>query len=147
MKLIFTCLFISLLCACGMRAHDTFGGSGQTNSNIRLKASIGEIGQLSDPVTISAIRIEGNILFIEVSYSGGCNAHQFEIIGSNMIAKSLPPIRQIQLVHESNNDKCESLIKQTLEIDIKDLAYKQEAGSKIILTLDGWKESIEYVYE
>jgi hypothetical protein len=119
----------------------------QKNENVVIAASIGRIDQASDPISISDVRIEGNKMLIDVSYGGGCAEHQFQVIGSPMISKSLPPIRSIQLVHVANGDKCKMNVMKTLEVDLKELSYKQEAGSKIYLTLGGWSQQIEYTFE
>ncbi len=122
-------------------------GTIQNNENVMITASIGRVDQASDPLSISDVRVKGNKLLIDVTYGGGCEEHQFQVIGSPMISKSLPPIRSIQLVHAANGDKCKMNVIKTLEVDLKELAYKQEAGSKIYLTLGGWNQQIEYVYE
>lgn len=147
MKLFPILIFAVIVSACGLHKNNSNGDSGQTNSNVMLTATIGEVNVPSDPLSISDIRIQGNKMFIDVSYSGGCKDHSFQLIGSSMIAKSLPPIRHIQLVHESNDDACRMMVLKTIEVDIKALAYQQEAGSEIFLTIDGWKDRIEYTYE
>jgi hypothetical protein len=146
MKLIYSILILSVLTACALH-NKTNNDQGQTNTTLQIKAEIGETSIPSEPFTISTVKIQGNKMFIDISFSGGCTAHEFKMVGSRSIAKSLPPIRQIQLIHLPHLDKCERLTKQTLEIDIKELAYQQESGSKIILTLEGWKEPIEYEYQ
>lgn len=119
----------------------------QTSENIRITASVGRIEQATDPVSISEVRVKGNKMFIDVSYGGGCKDHQFQLIGSAIISKSIPPLRSIQLVHISNGDLCKMHVVKTLEIDISELAYKKENGNKIYLTLGGWDAQIEYSYE
>lgn len=119
----------------------------QKNENVLIAATIGRIDQASDPISISDVRVIGNKMLIDISYGGGCEEHQFQLIGSPMISKSLPPIRAIQLVHIANADKCKMNVLKTLEVDLKELAYKQEAGSKIYLTLGGWSQQIEYTFE
>lgn len=147
MKLLPFLFFAVLMTACGLHKNNSSDNSGQTNSNTMLTATIGDVNAPSDPVTISDIRVQGNKMLIDVSYSGGCKDHSFQLTGSSMIAKSLPPIRHIQLVHESNDDMCKKMVMQTLEVDIKALAYQQQSGSKIFLTIDGWKDRIEYTFE
>ena len=112
-----------------------------------LKATIGDIETPSDLIQITGVTISGNIMSIDVNYSGGCEEHNFQLIGSENIAKSLPPIRSVKLVHNANGDACRKLEERTLVFDISDLTYKQEAGSVIYLTLDGWKDRIEYTFE
>ncbi len=108
--------------------------------DIMIKAELGEF-EKSDAIDINAVRVEGNKMYLEVSYSGGCAKHLFKMIGSTAIKKSLPPIRSIQLVHKGNNDVCRSIVKKTIQVDISDLAYP---GGDIILQLDGWKGNIIY---
>lgn len=114
---------------------------------MELKATVGKIPEHSDPLTIESATIEGNILTIEVTYGGGCQEHEFQLIGSEMIAKSMPPIRSIKLIHNAKEDNCRAIVPQTLKFDIRNLAYKQEAGSEIYLNLDEYKERLMYVFE
>ncbi len=100
----------------------------------------------SDSIEILAVQINNNLMEIEVAYSGGCQSHLFSLKGSPNISKSLPPIRRIKLVHNSNGDQCKKYIIQKLEIDITELAYKKIKGSQIILKLDGWKSKIIYTF-
>lgn len=100
----------------------------------------------SDSISILATKVIGNKLHINVSYSGGCKKHDFQLIGDSMISKSLPPIRSLKLIHLANDDKCKKLILEELVIDISKLAYKQEAGSEIFLQLEGVKKRFLYVF-
>lgn len=141
-------IFCLLLATVGCKTQKNLQKSQMdTNTKTMLTAVIGKINAPSDPVTIKSVRMEGNKLILTVQYSGGCENHSFQCIGSPVIAKSLPPIRSIQLVHTANGDACKKLIEQTLEIDISALAYKQEAESKIFLNLEGWAEQIAYIFE
>ena len=119
--------------------------SNQTNSEL-LVAQIGK-SAVSESFTIQEASINGNVLRVTVSYIGGCEEHQFELIGNPNIAKSLPPIRSIELVHKSNGDACKEKMEETLLINISNLAHKQEAGSVIKLNLSGWKEQLIYTYQ
>ena len=100
----------------------------------------------SDAFKILDAKISKNQLLLNVSYSGGCEKHSFKIIGDLLLSKSLPPIRSVKLIHYGNNDACKKLIIANLVIDISDLAYKNEDGSEIYLSLDGWGERITYVF-
>lgn len=141
-------IFCLLLATVGCKTQKNLQKSQMdTNTKTMLTAVIGKINAPSDPVTIKSVRMEGNKLILTVQYSGGCENHSFQCIGSPVIAKSLPPIRSIQLVHTANGDACKKLIEQTLEIDISALAYKQEAESKIFLNLEGWADRIVYTFE
>jgi hypothetical protein len=110
------------------------------------KAQIGDVTQESAQTTIGAVKLEGNILSLDVEYSGGCKDHSFEFVGSAAIMKSLPAKRAVKLVHDSNDDTCRELVSETIKFDIRALAVTEKSGSEIILLLDGVKEPISYVY-
>jgi len=101
----------------------------------------------SDPIKILDAKIIKNQLILSVSYSGGCEKHNFKITGDSSISKSLPPIRSVELFHFANGDACKKLIIEELIIDLSELAYKQEEGSEIYLSLNGWDQKISYVFK
>jgi hypothetical protein len=111
-----------------------------------VQAQLGDATVDSDPITITAANVEGNVLSIDVEYSGGCEKHWFDLTGSFALMKSLPPKRTVKLIHNANSDACRQLIKKTLTFDISTFAITQTAGSEIILLLDGYKGEISYVY-
>lgn len=152
MKISLGILAVILLTNCGMKRHQTNENDmaseemPKTTKVVKVKAQIGEMGQETDPLTITAVEVRGNLLYIDVEYTGGCIEHEFEVTGSQNILKSLPPIRSIELIHRNMSDECKSIQKRKLEVDITDLAYMKEKGSEIHFTLAGWKEKIIYKY-
>lgn len=114
---------------------------------ISIKAIIGRNEeQKSSSVQILKSQIEGNILTLKIGYSGGCEKHEFKVIGNQMISKSLPPIRVVKLIHLPNGDSCREYIEQDLIIDLTDLAYKKVIGSQIRLQLSGMESEVLYTY-
>lgn len=111
-----------------------------------ITAKLGE-PKRSDAITINNARIEGNLMYLVVEYSGGCEEHEFELIGSYAVAKSLPPQRGIQLQHNANGDNCRALITDTLIANIEVLAAAQTKGSEIFLNLEGYGKQLKYIYE
>lgn len=148
MKLLAIACSITLLFSCGNKKL-VGDGEGQQLKNTKVEdvGTLGEFPQESTPITIEKAEIVGNELILDVSYGGGCQEHEFKLIGSEMISKSLPPIRTIKLIHNGNNDLCKALIMQTLKYDISAFAYKQEKGSEIMLRLDGVKEPLRYIFQ
>ena len=113
--------------------------------NVKIKAEIGAFTD-SDMFEIQSAKILGNSLLMVVTFSGGCAEHKFSFIGSQMVMKSLPPKRSVKLIHDKNDDSCRAVVTKTIEIDLKDIAYKQTAGSELILLLDGWKGELKYTF-
>ncbi len=96
--------------------------------------------------SIKTVKIEGNTMVMEVEYGGGCEQHNFSLEGSKEISKSLPPIRAIKLISVGKVDKCRALVFKTLQFDLSNFAYQKKPGSVIFLTLEGWKERLEYKF-
>jgi len=92
--------------------------------------------------TISSVTIEKNVMIINVSYSGGCEKHEFKLIGSKLIQKSLPPKRGIMLYHTNNGDSCRSIVEEELRFNITNLSYE---GKEMVLILEGWATQISYI--
>ena len=101
----------------------------------------------SDAFKILDAKIIGNYLHLNISYSGGCEKHSFKINGDLLLSKSLPHIRSVELFHFGNGDACKKLIIEELIIDLRELAYKQEDGSEIYLSLKGWNERLLYTFQ
>lgn len=83
--------------------------------------------------------VTDSILTLNVSYNGGCEKHEFSLLGSKMIQKSMPPIRNIMLSHNSNGDDCRELIEEELKFNISDFKYP---NGDIMLALVGYKSKI-----
>lgn len=100
----------------------------------------------SDPFQLIDVHVDDdNKLHLTVEYGGGCKDHDFKILGSNAILKSMPAQRPVMIVHNANNDECRAIIREDILIDISDLAYIKEEGSQIILLLDG--QRLNYIYQ
>lgn len=154
MKSLAISVFITLLFSCGTKKNAVTEKNAATESEQKTKtgiihavAEIGKIPTKSDTLNIRDVTIRGNTLTMVVSYTGGCADHEFRLIGSQMISKSLPPIRYVKLIHNANGDACEVLTSKTLRFDITALAYQKEAGSEIMLNIDGTTENIKYTFE
>lgn len=127
-------------------ASEETQASMKPEKNTMIKAQIGEMKD-GDPIQIEGVRREGNTLFLDVSYGGGCGEHSFEMNGSMAVMKSMPPQRAVKLTHTNHEDYCKAIVRKTIEVDISELSDVKQKGSTIILLLDGWKERIEYTFE
>lgn len=96
----------------------------------------------SDPFVINSVSVNDNELkmFIEVSYSGGCEKHQFNLIWPEVIPTAYPPKVSVILNHNANGDTCEAWLTNTLVIDLKDDALwlsNQEIRDMIVTVING----------
>jgi hypothetical protein len=139
--------FLALSCVTFKNKKKARSLTSDDDKKILLHAFIGERAKVSDACTIVSVAVVGNTLELEVSYGGGCKEHSFQLIGSAALAKSMPPVRSVQLVHAADKDECKKMMQQKLYIDISALAYKQEHGSEVYLTIEGWSERIKYSFD
>lgn len=127
---------------------DQTGITNKEYPDMNVKAEIGDTKIESSSVQILKSSIDGNLLTLKIGYSGGCAEHSFEFIGSEMIAKSLPPIRNVRLIHYANGETCRIYIERKLVIDLRELAYEKKSGSQIKLNISGQKDQqILYTYQ
>ncbi len=116
-----------------------------------LMAETGDISEKSETYTIESAEIKDNLLILNVTFDCGCNPHQFSFVGSEMIAKSLPPIRSTKLLLKKVGDEemkpCDEKFSQVIDVDLKNLAYQQIPGNQIYLNLDGYAERLLYTFQ
>ncbi len=80
----------------------------------------GELGTVEkDPFKIISSSIEGDVLLLTLSYGGGCEDHEFEFFSEGPVMESFPPGAMIRVYHDSRNDLCRALIRQTFELDLR----------------------------
>lgn len=118
---------------------------GKPQRPYQVKGSFGDINQRTDAYEIVSAKIEGNKLYIDITYTGGCAHHRFECVGMEAVSKSNPPQRAIKLIHSNDNDSCESIVKQTIEVDIQLFALSAAGRSEIVLNLERYSQALNYI--
>lgn len=144
----FIFLLAAILVACCSTKRKSQGNL--TEENSKEQYPLAELGDYahSDPVKIKSVYMyKRNIIAIEVTYSGGCEQHEFRLIGNKTLTKSIPPARSVQLVHDSRGDRCKALQTETLKFSITPLAEHTEPGNKAILQFENYDKPFEYSYE
>ena len=105
----------------------------------------------TDDYVLNAATIVGDTLILNVSYSGGCERHDFTLVAAAEFMESDPVQLRVTLAHDANNDACEAYPTEDYHFDlgaIKTLyqeAYRQKAGT-IVLRLSGAPDR-QIVYE
>ena len=88
-------------------------------------------GEKTDRFTLKSVKIDDDelVMYIEVSYGGGCAKHTFELIWPDIILGIYPPQFSIVLNHQANGDTCKALLTQTLKIDLTNNALNLDDQS------------------
>jgi len=143
LTLFFTVVLLSFSCGSAKETDQ----QPSENEIMARKAFIGEPKKNNSSTEISNAVMNGNILKLTVSYSGGCEEQEFDLVGNEMIMKSLPPKRSIVLVRDSKGDACRECITKQLYFDVSELSYQKKAGSEIMLQLSGFEGEIRYAFQ
>lgn len=97
-----------------------------------------------DRTTISRMEVLGDYLSMNVSYSGGCEEHEFELISDGRYSATYPPEVELVLRHDAHNDLCRSYLDETLYFDLKPLQY--DGTTRIVIRLTNNDKLYEYNY-
>jgi hypothetical protein len=104
-----------------------------------------------DPVTINEAKIIQNKLIFNISYGGGCQNHEFQLIATGDYAESYPVQTQILFSHNSNNDTCLAFFTRLITFDLTPLKQHyqnvyNEGSATIVLHINGGNEGISLNY-
>jgi|TARA_B100000795_G_C22722834_1_gene408201 hypothetical protein len=92
-------------------------------------------------IAILDCNLKGDVLEINVKYSGGCEDHSFNLVFDEMWKKSMPPKVSLYLEHKDGDDLCKSNIKKTVRFNIKKL---KKHYNEVHINLVGYSKSINY---
>lgn len=97
-------------------------GDSREASPVQILDSNGSFSEIpAGAVTVKDILLEGNFLVLDVSYSGGCEEHEFTLYAERGFVETNPPGAEVYVSHESNGDACRQFIEETLVFNIQPL--------------------------
>lgn len=82
--------------------------------------------------------IENDTLTLTVSYSGGCETHDFTLVTDGSFMESYPVQLLVTLTHDANDDPCEAYPRDSYAFDLTPLkalyqeAYRTDEGSIVL---------------
>jgi len=89
---------------------------------------------------INKVTREDDNIQINLSYAGGCEQHKFQIIWDGIVYTDNPCHMNLILIHDANNDSCEALITQTINVNLNelvgDVSYKDNCAYHIFSTFN-----------
>ncbi len=98
----------------------------------------------TDRITIKSAEHNGDILILDVSYSGGCADHDFELISNGKYKATYPPELEIKLLHDSHEDSCRGMIDKKLYFNIQPFQYT--GTTQVLLVLKNTNKTLDYNY-
>ena len=97
-----------------------------------------------NPVYIRDVEIIDDYLVLSVSYSGGCEDHDFALNTRGDFAATYPPELKITLWHDAHGDRCRSMIDKKLWYDLTPVRYP--GTNRVLLILSNTVLTITYTY-
>jgi len=84
--------------------------------------------QSNNPYGIDSIYMTGSCINFEVTYSGGCEEHDFDLWWDksyeNILNNEIKSVKTVlYLVHNSNYDLCEARIEETHSFDVNSIRH------------------------
>ena len=116
----------------------------ETIVDVKIDSTVDSPEFVSTTFRFKNVKIEGDTLFANVEYSGGCGDHKFEMEPNGFLMKSLPPKQPVQIIHLSTVDHCRSLINEDLKFDIS--SFRGTPHGSTVLLLKNWTSDIIYSY-
>lgn len=96
-----------------------------------------------DAITVNAVSIDGTDLVVDVTYSGGCATHAFQLCWpSQSFLESEPVQVDLEILHLDPGDKCDGKVDEDVRLSLLplqqayDQAYQSTTGT-IDLRLNG----------
>jgi hypothetical protein len=71
-----------------------------------------------DPVELVSLGFETDILILDVSHSGGCGEHDYQLCWGGELAPGVMPEIHIKFSHFNRDDACEGIVSEKLRFDL-----------------------------
>lgn len=136
-------VFILLLVSCGVSSTPQRTTAPANSQVIFIDPSVNPLAGI-DPVRIKDAQQIGDFIVLDVSYSGGCEEHEFQLETRGNFTSTYPPEVDVTLKHDSNGDRCRGLKDTKLWFDLTPLKYP--GTNKVILVLTNTDITLDYTY-
>ncbi len=106
----------------------------------------------TDEYVINTATIENDILHINVSYTGGCETHEFTLVAEPRFLESFPVQLRVSLAHNANSDTCEDSITEDHQFDLTPLkevyqkGYRTDQGTIVLRLKEAPPSDLTYEF-
>lgn len=111
------------------------------------------------PYGMDSIWLQGQCLFFDLAFSGGCHEHDFSLWWNGSVDRFLSeedsiaeftpvstktPLVVLYLVHTSPAEYCEALVRESHSFNLLNL--EQNGFSEVVLEIHGTEDKLSYQY-
>ena len=133
----------------------THGSSPAAPAVVSTSANIEDVQRMTrtDVYILNEAEVVGDILTLDVSYRGGCETHEFNLLVNGSFVGADPVRLDISLAHDANGDPCGEWITVDCPFDLTPIKrvyqqVRQQQSGRIIFSLrDEPNELVNIVYE
>ena len=94
-------------------------GGGDDSRLLAIAVSPCPLETSGDPVDLMALSFEPGVLALNVSHSGGCGDHEYQLCwGGDLVPDTLIPEVHLKFSHFNRDDACEAMVSETLRYDL-----------------------------
>jgi hypothetical protein len=76
-----------------------------------------------DPFMSLSAELEGDCLYLNYEYGGGCEEHEIGLYWTESWAESIPPITKLYVSHDAKGDACKAIKSGRTCFNVKPLRY------------------------
>ena len=131
-------------------AADDIENIGNIGNHVVLSSTPEKWG--TDAYTINAATLEGDTLTVNVSYSGGCETHEFTLVAEERFLESFPVQQRVSLAHNANGDVCDAWITEDYPFDLTPIkevyqkSYQTDTGTIVLRLKDAPPSDLAYEF-
>jgi hypothetical protein len=103
-----------------------------------------DIHTRSAPFEVAYAEVIHDLLMLQVSYSGGCEDHNFEVHSNGKFTAHYPPEVTVHIKHFDNGDRCRGMIDEKRYFDLKGLQYPGTNSIRIVFAHNN--RILDYTY-
>jgi hypothetical protein len=136
-------LFLLALVSCGNPQHKAMLSIPPDAPEVFVDPTV-DMKAKPSSMRISHAEQLGDYLVINVSYSGGCEDHEFTLVSRGKFTATYPPEVEVTLKHDDKGDGCRAMIDEKRYFDLRPLRYN--GTNRINLVLTNSNRIVEYTY-
>jgi len=138
-------LLLSLSFLCGCSSNFTKSVVVPPEAGIDIVVDPTEnLQRFGDRLSIGYIEVLGDYLAVDVSYSGGCEEHNIDLVTNGKFTATYPPEIELAIKHNANQDYCRSIVDEKLYFNLEPIRYN--GTTRIVMRLNNNNRIYEYNY-
>ncbi len=117
---------------------------GKADTVVQPIAIVDDPSWTSDDFMLDEVRASGDLLEIDVAFTGGCARHDFALASNAHVygrgSDPTPPAMVFVLTHDAHGDACEAWARRTLRFDLSAIA-RPERYEAVVFGNRAWKSA------